>query len=263
LNDKIGRLLGKMIEVQYGVEPGGVPVEIWLEQLREDRRARGAAARERRAARKAERAQQAQEVQKGHAATPGDPADARAEAQVGVGPAVVAEGGNENGGGLGGQRTEPRHVSVPELPETLEEFRDLVTRALDLEDEPKVAGAVAAEIWFRLHLWEQQEQVEAQWLERLFQEGAANPPDSYPDPYKELRDRAFKIPLILKLDKDFLRWMDQLTARVERCLDWWVSTIPLIERQTASPPATFPAKPPVSGASDQPASGSADRSTAA
>jgi len=108
LNDKIGRLLGKMIEVQYGVEPGGVPVEIWLEQLREDRRARGAAARERRAARKAERAQQAQEVQKGHAATPGDPADARAEAQVGVGPAVVAEGGNENGGGLGGQRKEPR-----------------------------------------------------------------------------------------------------------------------------------------------------------
>ncbi|MGO9269015.1 MAG: hypothetical protein ACLQOO_01945 [Terriglobia bacterium] len=112
----------------------------------------------------------------------------------------------------------------------------------------------------RLHLWREQEETEAQWLERLFQEGAANPPDSYPDPYKELRDRAYKIPLILELDDDFLRWMDQLTARVEKALDWWVSSIPSIQRRRAS---TFPAKPPVSAASDQPASGSADRSAAA
>jgi len=133
-----------------------------------------------------------------------------------------------------------------------------VTRALDLEHAPEVAGALAESLWNRLHLWKEQEETEKQWLERLFQEGAANPPDSYPDPYKELRDRAGKIPRILKLDKDFLRWMDQLTARVEKCLDWWVSTFPPIERQTASPPATFPAKPPVSAASDQPASGSKD-----
>ena len=130
LNDKIGRLLGKMIEVRYGVEPGGVPMEIWLEQLREDRRARAAAARERRAARRAERAQEPQEVRKEDPVTPGDTAEARPGAQVGVGPAVVAEDGNENAGCLGGQRKEPRRVSIPELPETWEEFQSLVTRAL-------------------------------------------------------------------------------------------------------------------------------------
>jgi len=266
LNKKIARLLGKMIEVQYGVEPGDVPVEIWLEQLREDRRARAAAIRERRAARKAERAkrmQEAEEVRKGDPATPGNTAEARPGAQVGVGPVVVGERGSEDAGSSGGQHKEPRPVAVPELPETWEEFHSLVTRALDLEDEPEVAGAVAENLWNRLHMWKEQEEEEARWLERLFQEGEANPPDSYPDPYKELRDRAYKIPLILKLDKDFLRWMDQLTERLEKALDWWVSSIPSIERRRASAPATFPAKPPVQATSDQPAGGSEDQSAVA
>ncbi len=164
---------------------------------------------------------------------------------------------------MGGQRKEPRRVSIPELPETWEEFQSLVTRALDLEDAPEVAGALAENLWNRLHLWKEREKTESQELQQLFQKGAANPPDSYPDPYKELRDRAYTIPPILKLDRDFLRWMDQLTARVEKCLDWWVSSIPSIERRRASPPATFPAKPPVSATSDQPASGSADPAAAA
>jgi len=175
----------------------------------------------------------------------------------------VTESGDENAGGWGGQLKEPRRVSIPELPETWEEFHGLVTRALDLEEEPEVAGALAENLWNRLHLWKEREEEEVQCLERLFQDGAANPPDSYPDPYKELRDRAYKIPLILKLDKDFLRWMDQLTARVEKALDWWVSSIPSIERRRASRPAAFPAKPPVSATSDQPASGSEDRSEVA
>ncbi len=263
LNDKITRLLAKMIEWRYGVEPGGVPVEIWLEQLREDRRARAAAIRERRAARKAERAQQAQAVGTGHRATPADPAEARPGARVEVGPAVVPEGGGENAGGWGGHAREPSRLYVPELPEKWEEFHRLVTRALHLEDVPDVAGALAENLWNRLHLWNGREETEGKELERLFQKGASNPPDSYPDPYKELCNRAYDIPLILKLDKDFLRWKDQLTERLEKALDWWVSSIPSIERRRASRPVAFPAKPPVSATSDQAASGLEDRSAVA
>jgi len=271
LNKKIARLLSKMIETRYGAEAqaGCFPLETALEQLRQERRQRAAAARARRAARQARRAQGAQgvpkapEVRKGDPVTPGDTADARPGARAETGPAVVTESGDENNGGWGGQRKEPTRVSIPELPETWEEFQSLVTRALDLEDEPEVAGALAEHLWNRLHLWKEREGRETQWLERLFEEGAANPPDSYPDPYKELRDRAYKIPIILKLDADSLRWMDQLTARVEKALDWWVSTIPSIERRKASPTATFPAKPPVSAPSDQPISGSEDLSSVA
>ena len=268
LNDKIKHLLLRMIEVRYGVEPGDTPTELWLEQLREDRRARGAAARARTAARKAQRAQRGRE---GHPVTPGDMAGAREEvpagaqggAQVRVGPALVAEGGNENAENRGRQHKEPSKVAAPKLPETYEEFLALVTRALRLEDEPKVAGALAINLWLRLHIWQHQSLVEVQWLERFFQKEAANPPDSYPSPYQELRDRAMKIPLILKLDRDFLCWLDRLTKDVERALDWWVSTIPSIERRTASPPAIFPAQPPARAACDQPAGGSEDMSAVA
>jgi len=262
LNKKIARLLSKMIETRYGAEAqaGCFPLETALEQLRQERRQRAAAVRARRAARQAQGAKGApedREVRKGDPVTSGDTVGA------GVGPALVAEGGDENVGGWGEQRKEPTRVSIPELPETWEEFQSLVTRALHLEDEPEVAGALAEHLWNRLHLWKEREGREAQGLERLFEEGAANPPDSYPDPYKELRDRAYKIPLILQLDADSLRWMDQLTARVEKALDWWVSTIPSIERRKASSPATFPAKPPVSAPSDQATSGSEDLSSVA
>jgi hypothetical protein len=265
LNKKIARLLSKMIETRYGAEAqaGGFPLETALEQLREMRRQRAAERRARRAARQAQGAQEAEKVRKGHSVTPGDPAEARPGAQVGVGPAVVAEGGNENAGSWGGQLNEPRRVSVPELPEKWEDFQSLLTRALDLEEVPEVAGALAENLWNRLHLWKVREETESKELEELFQKGAANPADSYPDPYHELRDRAYIIPLILKLDDDFLRWMDQLTARVERCLDWWVTSIPSIERRRASRPAAFPAKPPVRVTSGQPASGSEDLSSVA
>jgi hypothetical protein len=262
LNEKIGRLLGKMIEVRYGVEPGAVPVEVWLEQLREDRRARAAAARQRRAARQgrgAKSAAAAEELRKGHLGTPGDRAEVRAEA----GAAVEAGGGNENAAEGGWQRKEPSKVSVPELPETWEEFQGLVTRALQLEDEPEVAGALAETLWNRLHLWKEREETEAQELERLFQGGAANPPESYPDPDQELRHRAYKIRLILRLDDGFLRWRDQLTARVERCFDWWVSSIPSIQGRRASRLATIPAQAPVRATSDQPINGLEDPPSAA
>jgi len=272
LNEKIARLLRKMIEFRYGVEPGDTPTELWLEQLREDRRARGAAARARTAARKARRAQQGQGE---HPVTPGDTAGAREEvragtpggAQVGApvkaGPAPVGEGGDQNAEDLGRQHKEPSRVAVPELPKTYQEFLGLVARALRLEDEPEVAGSLAINLWLRLHIWQHQGLVEGQWLERFFAEGAANPPDSYPNPYQELRDRAGKIPLILELDKDFLRWMNQLTKDVERALVGWVSTIPWIERGSASRPTEFPAKPPVSTGSDQTTSASASPSAAA
>jgi len=263
LNDKIARLLRKMIEVRYGLGPGEDALEIWLEQMREERRARGAAARERRAARQAQKVREAQEVGKGHPSAPGDTTEGRTAVGPAVGgPVAVAESGDENGGGFAGQGKEPRRVSIPELPETYEEFQSLVTRALDVEDAPEVAEAVAFNIWLRLHMWEHQEQVEGQWLERFFHKEAANSLDCHPDPYQELRDRAGKIPLILKLDRDFLRWMERLTAGVEKALDWWVSVIPSIPRR-ASPPATFPAQPPVSAPSDQPASGSEDLSAVA
>jgi len=264
LNDKIGRLLGKMIEVRYGVEPGGVPVEIWLEQLREDRRARAAAARARRAARQApqvkEAAQEAREGE-GHPAVSGEPGSGFGDRDSGFAEEDEPQSSSSPRIPNPESRTPP--VSTPKLPETWEEFQSLVTRALDLEDDPEVAGALAENLWNRLHLWKEQEEKERQWLEQFFEEGAAHPPDSYPDPYKELRDRAGKIPRILKLDADFLRWMDQLTARVEKALDWWVSIIPSIERRRASRPATFPAQPPVRATSDQPARGSEDLSAVA
>ena len=263
LNDKIARLLRKMIETRYGLGPGEDALEIWLEQMREERRARAAAARERREARRAQKAQEAQEVGKGHPVTTGDPAEAPPGARVGVGPVVVGESGNENGGGFEEQGKEPRRVSIPELPETYEEFQSLVTRALDVEDEPEVGEAVAFSIWLRLHIWQHQGLVETQWMERFIQKEAANSLDSYPDPYQELRDRAGKIPLILELDKDFLRWMDRLTKDVASTLDRWVSTIPWVERPWASPPVEFPAQLPVSAASDGPARGSEDMSSVA
>jgi hypothetical protein len=253
LNKKIARLLSKMIETRYGAEAqaGGFPLETALEQLRQERRQRAAERRARRAARQAH-TQETQEVGKRHPVTPGGAAEGS-----------PADGEREDAGIFAGPLREPSKVSVPDLPETWEEFQGLVARALHLEDAPEVAGALAENLWNRLHLWKEREQTEAQELEQLFQKGTANPPDSYPDPYRELRDRAYTIPLILKLDRDFLRWMDQLTARVKKCLDWWVSSIPSIERRKASPPAIFPAKPPVSAPSNQAVSGLADPSAAA
>jgi hypothetical protein len=263
LNDKIARLLRKMIEVRYGVEPGDTPTELWLEQLREDRRARGAAARARTAARKAERERQARESGYGHPVTSGDAAGAPVRAEARVGPELVTEGGDEGAEGGGRKHKEPSIVAIPPLPETYEEFLDLVARALRLENEPKVAGPLAFNIWMRLHLWQDQSLTEEQWLDRFIQQEAAHPPDSYDNPFHELRDRAMKIPLILELDKHFDRWLDRLTNDVEKALDWWVSSIPWIEDQTALSPITFPAQPPARGTSDQPVSGSEDQSEVA
>jgi len=257
LNKKIARLLSKMIETRYGAEAqaGGFPLETALEQLRQERRQRAAGRRAHRAARQAQgahKAQEAQEDRKGHPAAPGDTAEG---SPADGGP---ADDGREDAGIFAGPCREPSKVAIPDLPETREEFQSLVKRALHLDDASEVAGALAENLWNRLHLWKERGQTETEELEQLFEKGAANPADSYPDPYQELRGRAYTIPLILKLDDEFLHWMDQLTERVEKALDWWVSSVPSIERRRASRPATFPAKPPVSAASDQPASGSED-----
>ena len=276
LNLKIGRLLGKMIEVRYGVEPGAVPVELWLEQLREDRRARAAARREAREARKAQ--QEREESGPAVGGSGEEPGSAEGNGQ----PEAAFSGSRvpnaESWSSSANPETripDPGFPANPEsqipnpvptvlpLPKTEGEFARLVARALDLEDVPDVAGTVAGALWERLHLWNRRAEEETRELDRLFEKGAANPPDGFPDPYKELRGRAFDIPLVLKLDKDFERWMDELTDRVERAFDWWVSMIPAIQLRRASQPVTFPAKPPVSAVCDQPVSTSGDVSAVA
>jgi len=265
LNRKIGHLLGKMIEVRYGVEPGAVPVELWLEQLREDRRARAAARRRGREASKAQEAQQVQASEKGGSGFGvGVSGSAKEDGQS---TTVVCESqvpNPESGSSAKPESPTPNPApAVLSLPRTEEEFGKLVARALDLEDAPGVAEVLSGALWERLHMWNRQAQRETRALDRLFDKGANNPPDGFPDPYKELRGRGFDIPLILELDKDFHRWMEELNKRVERALDWWVSMIPSIQQRRASRPVEFPAKPPAGATSEQSVSDSTSRSTAA
>jgi len=256
LNKKIARLLSKMIETRYGAEAqvGGFALETVLEQLRQERRQRGAERRARRAARQAQRAQEIQEDREGSPVTPGDTGEG--------GPASPAEGRKERAGDHRGQVMEPSIVSVPKLPDTFEEFQGLVARALDLEATPTSVGPLAARIWERIHLWEVRAEMEAEELEEIFREAAANPPGAYPDFSRELRDRAYKVPLALKLDDDFLGRMDQLTARVEESLLLWLCKRPSIP-QRELPCSQPPAQPPVKATSDQPVRGLADLSAIA
>ena len=126
LNQKIAHLLMKMIETRYGAEAqvNGFPLATALEQLKEE-------ARQRAAERAADRPPAAQA---------GNPAT---EAQ--------AQARKNNSKGSDRQRTEPSYVSTPRLPKTLEEFRALVARALDLEGEGEAEQSVVADLG-RKHL---------------------------------------------------------------------------------------------------------------
>ncbi len=228
LNEKIAHLLMKLIETRYGAEAqvNGVPVATILEQLQEERRQQAAA---------------------------------RAADRPPAGRAGAAEGGKKSSEGSQGQRKEPSHVSVPELPRSLEEFQRLLARALDLEGgseaEAGVSRRLAESIWERLHCWKRRAETEGQRLERLFQVGAAAPLDSEDDP----RLRTYYINMILNLDDDFLRRMSHLTAQVRDDLRWWIGQRPMIRARRESAPR---AKPPVGTPSDQPIAGSADPSAA-
>src|SRR5208282_5662166 len=128
LNQKIAHLLMKMIETRYGAEAqvNGFPLATALEQLKEE-------ARQRAAERAADRPP---------AARVGNPA-AEGEAQTGKNNSKVSDR----------PLTEPSNVPIPQLPKTLEEFRALVARALDLEGEGEVeqsvARTLAESIWER------------------------------------------------------------------------------------------------------------------
>jgi len=249
LNQRIEELLLKMIETRYGAEAQveGFPLAMVLEQMREARRQRAARG--------------GGESRAGQAAA-GETASANQDGPAGTAEAA-GEAGTVNSGGSAGQGKEPSNISIPALPKTLDEFRGLVARALDLEGEEaaSVAGKLAEAIWERLGWWKRREQAEAQQVEQLFQEEAAAAPDSY----EELRNRTYHINGILSLDDDFLFRMDEATGKVEEALKGWLLERPEIRFRRER--STLAAKPPVGrrvGATpDEPMSVSADPSAAA
>jgi len=229
LNQKIAHLLMKLIETRYGAEAqaNGFPLATALEQLQEEARQRAAPR-----------------------------AAGRPPAAAGEGK---AQDGKGNRKGSVRHRTEPSNVSTLELPKSLEEFRGLLARALDLEgqseEEVSVARRLAEAIWERLQWWNRRAESEGQRLERLLQEVAKAPLDSEDDP----RHRTYYINTVLNLDDNFLRRLIDLTAQVRDDLRWWIGQRPIIQARRQSKP---PAKPPVSIISDPPISGSADPSAA-
>lgn len=85
----------------------------------------------------------------------------------------------------------------------------------------------------------------------------AHSPGHRPDPFQLLRDRVAAIARILKLDDEFLHRMKELTAEVEKGLDWWISKLRL-SRDQREEAASPPRKPPVGATLDQSDSESAE-----
>ncbi|HMD96317.1 MAG TPA: hypothetical protein VKM93_03160, partial [Terriglobia bacterium] len=142
LNEKIGELLVKMLEVRYAEDPqfAGSPQVTMVREYCEELRQREAARREAREARAAEKARE------GNPAAAGSGAGVRGS---GFAEEDATQSSSSAGSGCGAGRPgsaeegEPQSSSspripnpesrTPKLPETLEEFQSLVGRALDLE----------------------------------------------------------------------------------------------------------------------------------
>ncbi|MGO9274945.1 MAG: hypothetical protein ACLQOO_32735 [Terriglobia bacterium] len=247
LNDQIAELLIQMMEMRYGAEAqaAGHPMATMVKDYYAGLQV-AAAQREVRAAQRASRkaAEPAESVE------PGEPVNA------------AAEGAAEGGGGdfetpreLEGQDNEPINVSLGKLPETLEEFRALLGRALDLDGEQHqvMLTVLVAGLWERLHWWEGREQAETEALERLLQEG-----EVAPGLYEDLINRMVDLKLCLAIEDDFVKLMNLPAEGIQQNLEWFLERRARIveSRGWESPPT---AKPPVSGTSDQPNAGSANR----
>jgi len=245
LNDKIRDLLAKMIETRYGPEAqvGGFPFVTYFEQVQKEQRQQDAERRARREARKAQ--ERSGSGVRGSGFGEKTPPTSNAEFSNSSSSANP-ESQNPNPAS-----PEPSTISVPPLPQTLEEFQALVTRALRLENQPNLALALARAIWVRLAVWERQKEQENKGLEQLFQEGAAGELGAAADPFEEIRNRASAIPRVLDLDDKFLRRLKELTAEVKTGLEWWTRNVWLAEEEMARSPETPPRKPPVEVSSEE------------
>lgn len=202
LNDRIANLLLKMIESRYGAaaQLGGVPYAHWLEQLRAEWRARAAERSTRRPPSPASKTEGATE------------------------PGKDAATGNSEGSQ--GQHIEPRQVNTLALPETEEEWRRVLARALALEGEAgaEVLEKVAHALWLRLEVWKRREEKERGELEELFREAATHPAQSYAD----LQRRRCLLNFALELDEPFFCRMDEAMKAAAEALHGWLEQRPMI-----------------------------------
>ena len=142
--------------------------------------------------------------------------------------------------------------AIPALPASEWEFRQLLTRALDLE--PDDAQLLSTSIWDRLNVWEQRHQQESDEVEEFFQYAAANAPASdYWARYADREGLAVIVPSILELEVEFLLGLDSATLDVHAQLDMWQIKA---AAATKSPPAKPPTKPSGDDESEESASGS-------
>jgi len=241
LNDKIAELLIQMMEMRYGAEAqvAGSPLAAMVKDYYDGLQIIAA----RLAAREPRRAS-------------GETAEPPTEAEAAQGEADGGKDGFESPGKPEELSTEPINIAIPKLPETLEEFRELLGRALDLEGERHQAllTLLVAGLWERLHWWEGREQMETAGLERLFQD--------LPGSYEDLINRMFDLNHCLAMDDYFVLRMDLPTEGIEKNQEWfldWRSRI--VESRGQESPV--PGKPPSTVTSDQPIHGSADPSAAA